>query len=209
MRIVEGEIGARERAFTQTGSHAHGTSAGLPTVTALMAGDGKPKCCYCRQNHSSALCKTVTDVTQRTAILKKSGRCFVCLKRHHMSRDCRSSVSCYFCNGRHHSSICKRHDSSSQSAGNSVNNSAPPRTSNNSTNPPPVSSGHTPTTTAGLYSVNGDIPVLLQTAQAYIHRPTDPACGMIIRLMFEGGVKGHISVRELRRRWGWRQNVLR
>ena len=26
----------------------------------MMAGDGKPKCCYCRQNHSSTSCKTVT-----------------------------------------------------------------------------------------------------------------------------------------------------
>ena len=52
---------------------------------------------------------------------------------------------------------------------------------------PPVTSGHTPTTTTGFYCVNGDIPVLLQTAQAYIHRPTDPACGMNIRLMFDGG----------------------
>ena len=51
MRIVERQIGARKRAFTQTGSHVHGTSEGLPTATAMMAGDGKPKCCYCRQNH--------------------------------------------------------------------------------------------------------------------------------------------------------------
>jgi len=72
---------------------------------------------------------------------------------------------------------------------------------------PPVTSGHTPTTTTGFYCVNGDIPVLLQTAQAYIFRPTDPACGMIIRLMFDGGAKGYISLRELRRCWDWIENV--
>lgn len=187
MQIVEREIGAREHAFTQTGSHAHGTSAGLPTATAMMGGDGKPKCCYCRQNHPSVSCKTVTDVAQRIAILKKSGRCFVCLKRHHLSRDCKSSISCYFCNGRHHASVCKCHDSSSQSAGDSANHSAQPHTSNNFMIQPPVSSGHTTTTTAGFYCINGDIPVLLQTVQAYIHKPTDSACGMTIRLMFDGG----------------------
>ena len=38
--------------------------------------------------------------------------------------------------------------------------------------------------------------MLLQTAQAYIHRPTDPACGMTIRLMFDGGSqRSYISER--------------
>ena len=116
-----------------------------------------------------------------------------------MSRDCKSSISCYFYNGRHHASVCKSHNSSSQSAGDSANHSAQPRTSNNSMTQPLVSSGHTTTTTTGFYCINGDIPVLLQTAQAYIHKPIDPACGMTIRLMFDGGVKGHISLRELKR----------
>ena len=188
MRIVKRKIGAREHAYLQTGSHAHGTSSGLPTVTAMMASDGKPKCCYCRQNHSSVSCKIVTDVDQRIAILKKSGRCFVCLKRHHLSRDCRSTVACSLCNGRHHTSVCKRHDSSNQSASDTVRPSTqPPRMANNSSVQPPVTSGHTPSTTARLYCVNGDTPVLLQTAQAYVHRPADPACGIPIRLMLDGG----------------------
>jgi len=36
---------------------------------------------------------------------------------------------------------------------------------------------------------------LLQTAQVYIHKPSDSACGMVVRLMLDGGVKGHISQR--------------
>jgi len=121
MRIVESEIGTRELAFIQLNSHAKGASAGLPTVTAMMAGDGKPKCCYCtcQRNHLSVSCKTVTDVTQRIAILKKTGRYFICLKQNHMSRDCKSNGSCTFCNGRHHSSICRLSDSGSQSTGDS------------------------------------------------------------------------------------------
>ena len=42
-------------------------------------------------------------------------------------------------------------------------------------------------TTTGLYCVNADTPVLLQTAQAYIHKPSNPSCGMIIRLMLDRG----------------------
>jgi len=67
--------------------------------------------------------------------------------------------------------------------------SVQPRTHNGSNIQPPVTSGHTPTTTTGLYCINGDTPVLLQMAQAYIHRPSDPACGMAIRLMLDGGSK--------------------
>ena len=187
MNIVDREIGARERAFIQTSSHAQGLNPGLSTVTAMMAGDGKPKCCYCKQHHPSASCKTVTDVAQRIVILKKSGRCFICLKRHHMSRNCRSTVSCSLCNGRHHISICKQHDSNGQSAGGSGNSSAQSRTVSSSTTQAPLTLGHTPSTTTGLYCVNSDTPVLLQTAQAYVHKPTSPACGVTIRLMLDGG----------------------
>ena len=65
MRTVESEIGAQEHAFIQSNSHAKGASAGLPTITAMMAGDGEPQCCYFKQNHPLLSCKTVTDVTQR------------------------------------------------------------------------------------------------------------------------------------------------
>jgi len=49
-----------------------------------------------------------------------------------------------------------------------------------------ITSRHTPTATIGLYCVNGDTPVLLQTTQAYVYTPSDPACGMTIRLMLDG-----------------------
>ena len=104
MTIVGREISARERAFLPT-------TRSIPTATALVASDGKPRCCYCRQPHPSISYKNVPDVMQRKNILKKTGRCFVCLKRHHMSKDCRSPLSCTRCNGRHHTSICMSHAS--------------------------------------------------------------------------------------------------
>ena len=180
MEIVGREISARERAFIQPGSHTHGAGSGPPTITAMMAGNGKPRCCYCRQTRSSVSCKIVTDVTQRKAILRKAGRCFSCLKRHHTSRDCRLLISCSLCSGRHHTSLCKGHDNKPQSADNRTQFSIPP------SRPPPTSEVQTPSTTTGLYCVNADTPVLLQTAQAYIHKLDNPACGMNIRLMFDG-----------------------
>jgi len=74
MAIVAREISARERTFFSSGgSHA-------PTTAALLAADSQPKCCYCRQGHPSSKCTTVSDASQRKAILKRTGRCFVCLK---------------------------------------------------------------------------------------------------------------------------------
>ena len=81
MTILDREITARERASvigTEPQSH-------LPTTAAFMAGDSQPKCSYCRQSHSSSSCTVVTDVAQRKGILKRAGRCFVCLRRHHLS----------------------------------------------------------------------------------------------------------------------------
>ena len=38
--------------------------------------------------------------------MRKTGRCYVCLRRGHMLRGCRSTTRCYKCKGKHHSSIC-------------------------------------------------------------------------------------------------------
>ena len=53
LNIVERELSARERAFMP--SHGESYGLGLPTATALMAGDSQPKCSYCRQGHLHAL----------------------------------------------------------------------------------------------------------------------------------------------------------
>ena len=119
MTIVEGEISTRERAFSSSSGKSRGS--GLPTAATLLTSDSQPKCSYCRQSHSSSSCTVITDIAQRKAILKRAGRCFMCLKRHHLIRDCRSPARFSRCNGRHHTSICK--DSpvapSNRSSGNS------------------------------------------------------------------------------------------
>jgi len=111
MMIVEKQISAWEKSFTSNdsrGPQQHTAAA------ALFVNDGQLKCTYCRQNHSSSSCTFVTDITQRKAILKRTGRCFVCLRRHHLSRDCHSPAKCARCGGRHHTSICKNGHTGSQ-----------------------------------------------------------------------------------------------
>ena len=203
MGIVEREISTRERS-SSGGSH-------VPTTAALLIGDGQLKCSYCRQGHSSASCGVVTDTSQRKVILKRAGRCFVCLKRHHMSKDCRSSIRCARCGGRHHISICKSSYTANKGDGDKQRSDSQDHVGSGPTSvvqPQPPPSQHvlqqtipqplpqqqllptpgqqTPVTTQ-LYCVNTQVPVLLQTAKAYVHKWNDPGCGMTIRLMLDGG----------------------
>ena len=199
MTILEREISARERAFSSTSGELRGS--GLPTAAALLTSDRQPKCTYCRQGHSSSSFPVVTDVAQRKGILNRSGRCFVCLKRYHLSRDCRSGSRCSRCSGRHHTSICKdsyvnrSSGNGNQPSSRSHNNTATAQGLTASMQMPSSSqSAHTSTTTGppnsttttGLYCVNTDTPVLLQTARAYIHNPDNPSRGITVRLMWMG-----------------------
>ena len=66
-----------------------------------------------RQNRLSAASvsrdmrpKAVTRVDSRSEALKKVGRCFICLRRGHISRTCQSRIKCLNCRGRHHVAIC-------------------------------------------------------------------------------------------------------
>jgi len=74
-------------------------------MESLEGGTSAVSCCFCCKAHASTLCPTVSDVAERKLILRRSGRCFVCLKKYHMTRDCLSCLRCSNCNGRHHVSI--------------------------------------------------------------------------------------------------------
>ena len=219
MGIVEKEISARERA---SGPSHDQRGPQLHTAAALLANEGQPKCSYCRQGHTSSSCTAVTDINQRKVILKRTGRCFVCLRRHHLSRDCRSPVKCTHCNGHHHTSICKNKYAGSQGnrtqGYNSQNHIAttrqpptqlpptsqspqPPTSQSGSltVQPPSLQQSEPPshqqthvaeqllTPTTQLYCVKTQVPVLLQTAKAYMFNLNEPNYGMTVRLMLDGG----------------------
>ena len=105
---MEREVEARERVVhnpSQT-QQSRQTQRVLSTATALVSGtvSTTPSCCYYQQAHSSNNCKVVTLVEERKQILKRSGRCFTCLRKGHNRRTCRSPNKCQRCGGRHHSS---------------------------------------------------------------------------------------------------------
>ena len=159
MAVIEKEIDARERcgATFVTTTRNHGTKD-LPTAAALFSSDSSSVCCsYYGQSHSSVSCKTVVCFDARKQVLTKTGRCFLCLRKHHMSRDCKSTTKCYNCSGRHHTSICswtaqKKECSSSSASDESVNHQ------------------HVPKGSKPLY-VDAKTPVLLQTVTTGVLRP--------------------------------------
>ncbi|CAB3994038.1 TNF receptor-associated factor 3 [Paramuricea clavata] len=56
------------------------------------------------------------DAAERKQILRKYGRCFICLKRGHISSNCLNTSKCSACSKRHHSSICDSHANGSITA---------------------------------------------------------------------------------------------
>lgn len=186
MRVLDREVGARERSAASSSPNVTSKRASPrtpPTAATLVAGNSvPPHCVYCDQEHQTTSCTTVTDVTARKEILRKSGRCYVCLRRHHISRDCRSSGNCGKCRGRHHITICQRTNPRT-----SVGPSAAPP---GSTPGGPVgASGSSQGLTNTLY-VGARTPVLLQTAKLQIYNlddATSSPTSIVVRAIMDSG----------------------
>ena len=41
---------------------------------------------FCKQCHPSYKCRKVTDISQRKSVLRKNGRCFLCLEKGHLMK---------------------------------------------------------------------------------------------------------------------------
>ena len=78
-----------------------------PTAAALMSSQNAVTCTFCKGPHSTASCGIVTDVSARKGILRNEGRCFICLKKNHLARECPSKIKCFGCGRRHHVSVCE------------------------------------------------------------------------------------------------------
>ena len=93
LKRLQDEIAARERIGTPAppslpnSQPMKKSGRGSPNGTAatLFASSNSSSCCYCQGSHPSGRCEAITDVKQRTKILMKAGRCFVCLRKYHIS----------------------------------------------------------------------------------------------------------------------------
>ena len=181
MGALEEEVQARERAASSQVMPRRPTS-GPPTSAALLTGGSEVStCCYCQQPHSARSCDAVRSLEDRKRILREAGRCFSCLRKGHIARQCRSKGRCTHCQGRHHSSICQKGQ-----LGPSTPNSEPPTSRMQGAreqlpteqaprmNPnAPTFQFPTPANPRALW-VSSKQGVLLQTAQAIVSNPDDP-----------------------------------
>ena len=187
LTTFEEELTARERANPQLARRSQ--EKPHHTASTLFSGsrDSKtdPQCCYCQKSHPSMSCTSVTNPVDRKQILKTSGRCFNCLRRSHVSHNCKSSSRCRKCKKKHHTSICDASVNQPQGS---------PRSVEPSLNPDALPFQSTQTTST-LCSDSLQT-VFLQTARAVIHHPRDPHVSLEVRLILDGGSqKSYISER--------------
>ena len=123
MRIVSCEVTAHEQSAASSSNPLHHPKEhsqwSLPcrdplTAVALhdTSNQGPPTCVYCDQEHRSTLCTMLKSVKARGDLLCKEGRCYLCLRKQHLSRDCQSTTLCGKCHGWHHVSLCPQNSSS-------------------------------------------------------------------------------------------------
>ena len=96
------------RNFTeQTSAEALVTNTDVPNQGKKSREATQP-CIYCKGNHFNDSCQQYRNVSVRKKQLQKQGRCFICLKTGHVSKDCSTKFKpCYFCKMvGHHRSIC-------------------------------------------------------------------------------------------------------
>ena len=174
-----------------------------------------PSCVYCGQSHPSSLCATLTNVDECKEVLRKAGRCYLCLRKHHLSRNCRSSNNCSRCGGRHHISLWQH----------SATSTAPPQ----SPDIPPVSESTAPpqsqdtplvsestlsrsSWTNNAMCIDSQTPLLLQTAKLRLCNLQDEYSSTVTiaqAILDSGKVRNHTWWAEWRRRYDYLLSALK
>ena len=109
LNILKTEITAREKtSVVSKENEIHDNNLNPISGASLTNPSSFMKCLFCDKKHKSEKCRIVTEIQVRKNILKKKKLCFVCLKPHHVSKDCKSKISCYNCKKRHHAAVCSR-----------------------------------------------------------------------------------------------------
>ena len=191
LKQFEREIGARERAAMGTSQASKRQVREQPTGTtaAFLSPSSTPNCSYCQQAHFSGECSNVTSPDERKQILRRTGRCFICLKKFHDSKNCRSLNRCRKCGGRHHTSICSKGSSEGSRIDNKPAETHSPQVQVSNTSQPQSlnqqAGTFVPTTTT--MCTNSTTTVLLQTARADVYNPLTPQSFVKVRLLLDSG----------------------
>ena len=117
-------------------------------------------------------CSTITEPKARRTILRRSGRCFVCLKaEHYITPGCQSKAKCINCGGGHHVAICE-------------NPQKPVQPSSSGAESASLSKSETSQERFRDVGSNNNS-VLLQTAQAFVSRPDNQETGKYTQVIFD------------------------
>ena len=116
LQVIKCEVEARElsdtvrvsenRSDSQPGMSRHNRGTTSSFVIREQSSGGR-SCLFCKGEHFSASCEVVKDVQARKDVLKRDGRCFVCLAVGHHASQCHSARRCRKCGRRHHQAICE------------------------------------------------------------------------------------------------------
>lgn len=192
MEILEGEVEVRENAASSTSTlarrlpvqHKTPISTGASLLTgAKVSNNTEVKCVYCGQKHASHSCTVVTDVSVRKDVLRKAGRCYVCLRKNHVSKNCRSGSNCRVCRGRHHTTICTRRNNSQTTVHSTTNQNRGESNLTSATSGPDDTQNDT---TSNMYA-GTQSSVLLQTAKLQLFNVSTPETCIIARAVLDSG----------------------
>ena len=121
---------------------------------------------------------TVTKPKASRTILRRNGKCFMCLKGGHISTNCPSREKCFNCEVRHHVTICERIRNTLTSR-NVVREEASPRGSGS------CQDGSRDAATSATHISNNANSVLLQIAQAFVCRPDKEQLWLNAHVIFD------------------------
>ena len=116
-----------------------------------------------------SVCRTVESISARRDVLRREGRCYICLKRGHIEASCRSQNRCFTCKEKHHLAIC--HGQIFEQRKKEAETETQPKSPKKTTN----------------LRADATNSMLLQTAQVLICHPADQKKGIRARAIFDFG----------------------
>ena len=195
LKILGEELEARKRTVMPREPHPSQFAAPkkgneCPTSIALISGsrsENASLCQFCNQRHGPESCETVLSLAERS-ILKASGRCYLCLRRGHISRKCRHGTRCHSCGGRHHFALCSNtSQDTSQTVSNTHEDQPQSGQGSRESTMNPTASPFRVTHTNYCHSVTANNTVLLQTAKATLFNLTDPSRHTEVSIIMDSG----------------------
>lgn len=116
LNFLREEISARERSMSVIAQfdkrkNSHTVETRSPRSTPRVASAHQlsvsvKKCLFCKsENHDSEKC-IILSIQQKRELLKKEGRCYLCLQTAHRISECTKKIRCGHCKGKHSLALC-------------------------------------------------------------------------------------------------------